>query len=196
MKKLHYRDSPSEAEMKAFKPYLSEDEDLILATGFGHTHLRQKFILQLLLPYGVFILAGLGLAYYLKWNLGVGLLGGLVLSAGASFLKTLHLYHSHRYLLTTRRVIIKKGLFAVKLISAMYDKITHIEVDQSFLDKLLYHHGTIIVATAGMNKAEITLEYVDYPIELKNLMERLINREREHFGVRGGSVTAVEGEIL
>ncbi len=196
MKKMHYKDSPSEEERKAFKPYLSEDEELVIATGFGSAHLRQRFIIQLILPFGIFILAGLGLSYFLKWNLGWGLLLGLLLAVAASLLKTLHLYHANRYLLTTRRVVIKKGIFAVRLTSAMYDKITHLEVDQTFLDKLLYHHGTILINIAGMHKDEIALKYVDYPIELKNLMERLINREREQFGLRGGSVTAVEGEIL
>ena len=114
----------------------------------------------------------------------------------AAILKTMHLYHSNRYLLTTRRVVIKKGIFGVKLSATLFDKITHLEVDQSFTDRLLLHHGTIIINTAGMSKGEISLKYVDYPMELKNLLERLINREREQFGLRGTTLTEVEGEIV
>lgn len=80
--------------------------------------------------------------------------------------------------------------------SALYDKITHIEVEQGFLDRLIMKHGTVIVNTAGMNKAEIKIEYVDAPIEFKNLLERLINRERESFGRPTGPVVAVEGEVI
>lgn len=114
----------------------------------------------------------------------------------AALLKTMHIYHANRYLLTTRRVLIKKGLFSVKLMAALFDKITHLEVDQSLVDRLLMHHGTIIINTAGMNKGEIMLKYADYPLELKNLLERLINREREQFGLRGATLTEVEGEIV
>lgn len=105
-------------------------------------------------------------------------------------------HHSHRYLLTTRRVIIKKGLLTYKLTSALYDKITHIEVDQGFLDRIIMHHGKIIINTAGLNKGEITLDFVDNPVEFKNLLERLINREREHYGRTPGPILAVEGEVV
>ena len=68
-----------------------------------------------------------------------------------AILKTLHTYHANRYLLTTSRVIIKKGLFNIKLTATLYDKITHLEVDQSFFDRMLLHHGDIIINTAGMS---------------------------------------------
>ena len=196
MKKLHYKESPSEKDKKAFAPFLSEDEDLILVTGFSKIHLRSKFIIALLLPGGIPLLIGLGLAYLFEFNLGIGLMLGLIGAILVAILRVMWSYHANRYLLTTRRVVIKKGLFAVKLTSAMYDKITHLEVDQSFIERALMHHGKIIINTAGLNKGEIILSFVEAPLELKNLLERLINREREQFGLRGGSVTAVEGEVL
>lgn len=196
MAKLHYQEAPSEGERKAFAKYLAEDEELILATSFGSAYLRSRLITAIIWPGIVPIIFGLGLAYFLKFNLGVGLLVGMVFSIFLAILKTIYLYHSNRYLLTTRRVMIKKGLITVKLTAALYDKITHIEVEQNFVDKLLMHHGTVIINTAGMNKGEITLSFIDYPIEFKNLLERMINREREQFGIRTGPVTAVEGEIV
>ena len=114
----------------------------------------------------------------------------------AAILKTMHVYHSNRYLLTTRRVVIKNGIFGVKVSATLFDKITHIEVDQSLIDRIILHHGSIIINTAGMNNREINLKYVDYPLELKNLLERLINREREHFGLGGATLTEVDGEII
>lgn len=196
MAKFHYRESPTEKQKTAFKDYLSEDEELILVTGLSKAYIRSRFLVYILFPGMVFLGLGLGLG----WLLGIGKIWalslGMVLMFLAAVLKTMHLYHANRYLLTTRRVIIKKGLLSVKLMAALFDKITHLEVDQSFVDRILLHHGTIIINTAGLNKGEMVMRFVDYPLELKNLLERLINREREQFGLRGATLTEVEGEII
>ncbi len=196
MAKFHYRESPTLKQKKDFKKYLSEDEELILVTSLSQAYLRSKLIIYLLFPGLLFFGIGLGAG----WLLGIpkvwALVAGLIGMFGSAILKTMHLYHSNRYLLTTRRVLIKKGIFGVKLTAALFDKITNLEVSQSFIDRLLLHHGTIVINTAGMNKGEISLKFVDYPMELKNLLERLINREREQFGLRGATITEVEGEII
>lgn len=196
MAKFHYRESPTQKQKDAFKRYLSEDEELVLVTGFSQAHLRSQFMIYLFFPGIIFLGLGLGLGWVLglgkMWAVILGVLGMVI----AAVIRTLHLYHANRYLLTTRRVIIKKGLLSVKLTAALFDKITHLEVDQGIMDRLLLHHGTIIINTAGLNKGEITLNFVDYPLELKNLLERLINREREQFGLRGATLTEVEGEII
>lgn len=196
MAKLHYRESASENDKKAFAEYLAEDEELIIATGLGAAYLRSRFIIGLAWPGVLPLLLSVGLFYLLGLDLILGLVTGLLLTCLLSLAATILTYHANRYLLTTRRVIIKKGFFAVQVTSALFDKITHIEVDQSFVDKVLMHHGRIIINTAGMNKGEITLKYVDYPIEFKNLLERLINREREQFGLKAGPVVTLEGELV
>ncbi|MBI4036490.1 PH domain-containing protein [Candidatus Daviesbacteria bacterium] len=196
MAKLHYKESPTPAQKSSFAPYLAEDEELILVTGLSQAYIRSKFIIYLLMPGLILAVLGFGLGWFLHFTQTVSLILAFMLAILAATLKTFHLYHANRYLLTTRRVIIKKGLLAVKLTATLYDKITHLEVDQGIIDRLFLHHGTIIVNTAGLNKGEIVLQFVDYPMELKNLMERLINREREQFGLRGGSISAVEGEII
>jgi uncharacterized membrane protein YdbT with pleckstrin-like domain len=196
MTKLHYHDSVSEKEKEAFSRLLAEDEELILATGFGDIYLRSLFIIYIVWPGIIFWILGLVFSYIMQINLGYGLLAGLLISCFFAFLKTTHAYHANRYLLTTRRVIIKKGMLAVKITSSLYDKITHIEVIQSFSDKLFYHHGSIIINTAGANKDEIMLKYVSYPVEFKNLLERMINREREQYGGHTASITTIEGELV
>lgn len=196
MAKLHYQDTASDDQKKSFAKYLAEDEELVLASGLGKAYLRSRLVVAIMWPGVIFIAPMAAAAYWFKFNIGLGLLGGLVISSAAAFFKTWLMYHANRYLLTTRRVIIKKGLVAVKLTSALYDKITHIEVDQSFVDKIFMHHGRIIINTAGTNKDEIVLRFVDYPIEFKNVIERLINREREQFGMRAGGPVVVEGEVI
>lgn len=196
MAKFHYRESPTEKQKNIFKKYLSEDEELVLVTGLSKAYLRSKFIIYLLFPGMLFLGLGLGFGWIFGIDKIVALIIGLLLMFLATLLKTMHIFHANRYLLTTRRVIVKKGLLSVRLTAALFDKITHLEVDQSITDRLLLHHGTIIVNTAGSNKEEISLKFVDSPMELKNLLERLINREREQFGLRGATLTEVEGEII
>lgn len=196
MPKLHYGEGPNLKDKQAFAKWLSEDEELILAIGYGKAYLRSRFIIFLALPGMLLWFIGIGIAYVLGIELIWGLLAGFILSIILALLKMLLQYHSHRYLLTTRRVIIKNGFFAVQLRSALFDKITHIEVDQSFVDKVLYHHGKVTVNTAGVNKTELDLDFVDYPIEFKNLLERLINRQRERYGIRPGPVETIEGDIV
>ncbi|MDO8573617.1 MAG: PH domain-containing protein [Candidatus Daviesbacteria bacterium] len=196
MAKFHYRESPTEKQKNSFKRYLSEDEELVLVTGFSRAYIRSKFLFNVLFPGMLFLALGLGAGWFFNLDkflsLGLGMTGMFLVA----LVRTLHAYHANRYLLTTRRVVIKKGVFGVKLTAALFDKITHLEVDQGIVDRLLLHHGTIIVNTAGLNKGEIVLKFVDYPLELKNLLERLINREREQFGLRGATLTEVEGEII
>lgn len=183
-------------DKKAFEKFLSEDEELVLATGFSKNYMRHRFAYYLLWPGGISIALGLGLAYIMQFNLGVGMLLGIGLASIWALILSIWHYHANRYLLTTRRVIIKKGLISVKLISALYDKITHIEVDQGILDRLIMKHGDIIVNTAGGNKDEIKILSIDNPIQFKNLLERLINRERERFGGATGPVVTLEGELV
>lgn len=196
MGKLHYTDSPTEQEKKSFAKYLAEDEELILVTGLGKIYLRSYFITSVVWPGAIFLILGLISAYIFKYELIWGLVAGLLPACLLAFLRTWKVSYANKYLLTTRRVIIKKSIVAVKLTAALYDKITHIEVEQSFMDKLFYKHGTIIINTAGTNKGEITLKYIDYPIEFKNILERLINREREQYGFRAGHLETIEGEVV
>lgn len=196
MGKQHYQDSPSEKEKKTFAKYLAEDEELILATGYGKAYRYSYFLVSIIWPGAIFMLLGLGVSYLLQLNPGYGLGLGLILSGVVAYFRAIHLFHANRYLLTTRRAIIKKGVFAVQLSVVLYDKITHIEVDQSFTDKLFYHHGTVIINTAGVQKVEMALKYIDYPIEFKNLLERLINHEREQYGLHSGPILTVEGELV
>src|SRR5260221_477574 len=192
-----YSGGVSPKDKKHFAGILAEDEELILATGFGKHYLRQLFILQLMLPGLAFILIGLAaVVYFFQLNFILGILIGLGLAVVFSILKTFLTYHSNHYLLTTRRVIIKKGYFTVKLTTALFDKITHIEEDQGFIDRIVLHHGTILIHTAGSNKDELVLRYVEEPIQFKNLLERLIHREREHYSRGSTPLEAVEGEVI
>ena len=196
MSKKIYQEAASAKEKRYFEKFLSEDEELVIATGYGATFMRHQYIYNILWPGGIGFAIGVAISYFGEVNYGIGLLIGLVLSLIIAYLRNQHIYNSHRYLLTTRRVILKKGVFSVKLITALYDKITHIEVEQSLYDRLIMHHGTVIINTAGGNSDSLKIDNIDAPIEFKNLLERLINREREQYGRGSGPVVTLEGEVV
>ncbi len=106
----------------------------------------------------------------------------LVLVGLPFFLKLVHLKHSKTYILTDRRVLIKDGVFSTKTISAPYDKITHISVREDFFKKLSYGIGDITIHTAGPMPVEIDLIKVQNPLQVKNLIEELIVKERSLLG--------------
>ena len=47
MAKFHYRESPTDKQTKAFKKYLSEDEELVLVTGLSRAYMRKFGICRL-----------------------------------------------------------------------------------------------------------------------------------------------------
>jgi uncharacterized membrane protein YdbT with pleckstrin-like domain len=195
MGKPHYNKELRDSDKKRHSKFLAEEEELEIVTGYSSIYLRQKFIIQIIFPGIIFILAGCGLAFYLRINLAYGIIGGLVGALLLSAILTWIINQSHRYLLTTRRVIIKEGFIKIKVASALYDKITHIEVDQGLTDRLFLHHGTIILNTAGGNQDSLILKYVEQPVEFKNILERLIHEERGFFNRRPSTI-AVEGELV
>lgn len=187
MSKSRYDKDPSDNDKKRYAKFLSQEEDLELITGYGRTYLRQKFIIQIMFPGLIFILGGAAYGYFLGENMAYGLLVGLILSILFSVFLTWMIKVSHVYLLTTGRVIIKEGIFNLKVQSAIYDKITHIEVDQGIMDRLFLHHGKVILNTAGGNQDKLILRYVEYPMEFKNILERLVHLERKQLLRDSGS---------
>lgn len=198
--KQHYSESPSLKDKQKYEKFLAEGEEIVLVTSLSQAYLRRLCIFTLAFP-GLLLMIGLMVFEYVKKGGdtqagGYGLLIGLGISLVLGILRSIMGYHANKFILTTKRVLVKRGFFAVDLTSALYDKITHIEVVQNFMDRILLHHGKVVINTAGMNKNEIVLPYVDFPIEFKNILERLINREREQVGRQTGPVQTLEGEIV
>lgn len=196
MAKKYYQEVAGEKDKKKYDKYTAEDEELVLVTGFAPMYLKHRFVYFILWPGILFIVVAFGFGYFTKANLGFALLWGLLVATIFAWWQTWKLNMSNKYLLTTRRVLIKRGFLAVRLYTALYDKITHIEVDQGFVDRVFLNHGNVIIHTAGANKDELNIKFVEAPIQFKNLLERLINREREQYGGRSGPVVTLEGELV
>lgn len=125
---------------------------------------------------------GIGDKYY--WLNFISLFPLAFLLIGLPFLlKLVHLRHSKTYILTDRRVLIKDGVLSVRITTAPYDKITHITVREDFFKKMSYGIGDITIHTAGPTPVEIDLVKVQNPMQVKNLMEQLMIKERSLLGV-------------
>ncbi len=86
------------------------------------------------------------------------------------FLMFYHLFYIHTsnlFVLTDRRIIVKRGWLNTTIKSVNYDRITDVAVEQSFLDKVLYDTGTLFISTAGGDGYELELNCISRPHEMK-----------------------------
>jgi len=143
---------PSPNLVKRFQHYLSGDEKIIAVFGIGDR-------------------------YFWSNAFSLGILSFLIIPI-PFLLKLIHQKHANTYILTDRRVIIKRGLFSTEVTTAPYEHITHIVVRQSFLHKFSFKMGDIIIHTAGPTPVEVHLLKVQQPMQIKNLIEELIIKEK------------------
>ncbi len=139
-------------QKKKYSQYLSAGEEVVAVFGIG-----DKYFWYNVIP---------------LFPLSVALIGMPFL------LKLFHQRHNYTYILTTRRVIIKEGIFTTEITTAPYEHITHITVREKFLQKLSFGVGDITIHTAGPTPVEIHLKLIQDPMQIKNLIEELIIKER------------------
>lgn len=147
--------------------------------GLSVIYLFRVFVYKFLFPGLILIiaavLAGPALGHEPVYSLLAGYLAAFLLA----FLLTYFVAKGTQYILTDKRLIKQEGYFEVSLTSAVFDKITHIEVRQSFLEKSLYHYGTVVVYTAGSQNKEIVIKNIKEPMKFKNHLEKLINNSQK-----------------
>lgn len=168
---------PKRTDREKYSRFLSKDEELKLVTGYSPIHLREQYLVYLLLPGAIFIVAGVVIAHFTNFPIWLGELLGLIIDFIIALILVLILNYSHKYLLTTRRIILKEGFLKIKLASVLYDKVTHITVNQGFLERIILGYGTVVIDTAGSSGDELTLEYIHEPIKFKNYLENLIHQK-------------------
>lgn len=199
MVKQYYKENVSLKDRERFSQYLTNGEELVLITSLSKAYLSRIFTLGLINPGSLFILGSM-IFFYLRYQSFKGvapaILIGFLMAIFMALIKTVLSYHANRYILTTKRVLIKSSLLDFGLTSVLFDRITHIELAQTLVDRWLLHQGRIVIRTAGMERDDILLPFVEYPIEFKNILESLINRTRETSGKQTGPVVLVEGEII
>lgn len=81
-----------------------------------------------------------------------------------------------KYLITNKRVIIKRGLIGQSAISADYSRITDVSVEQGIFGRLLLHSGTIFLNTAGGDTEELELKWIQNPFSVKDIIYQHLHK--------------------
>jgi len=117
------------------------------------------------------------------------ILGGAILLAVAAIISTssfpigitilllgliywIYLTKAKHYAYTNKRVVLVDSFIGTTVISVDYDKITDIEMEQSFVEQI-GGWGTIILNTAGTRAPEILLPFIDNPAVLKQELDSI-----------------------
>ena len=161
------RKLPSKSQKKRLAKFLSQGEEIVVVTSIGNRYFWLKFLS--LLPFAFLIV-------------GIPKLGQLV-----------RMRQSYTYVLTNRRFLIIRGIFSRKIVTAPLTAITHVTIEQSFLQRFLFNNGHLVIITAGFDQREIVIEHVGNPVEFKILIEELTEKieqtwegdsEKEEFKLR------------
>ena len=90
-----------------------------------------------------------------------------------------YLKKANRYIFTNKRVLIRRGWLSTKLISIDFNKITDIEVQEPFFEKLFYKTGTISLNTAGTSLREVILERIENPYKVRKKLDALKDQNKK-----------------
>lgn len=172
----HHLKEASESQIKKYAHYLSAGEKMLYFTGLANTYLLRKFCIRFLFPGIILIVAitggGVALGYPLVYSLLAGYFAAGLVAGVMNYFNA----KGTQYILTNRRLIMQLGYFNVSLTSAVYDKITHVEVRQNFIEMSLYKFGTVVIHTAGSQQRAIVLDHIAHPIQFKNILEHLVDK--------------------
>lgn len=185
MSKSRYTETAGDKHKKKFGHYLTGGEEMLIFTTVSSAYLINRFIIHFFIASAIavpiFYLIHKLFNYEPLPVIGAALFLALVYAVQRYYFTK----EGIQYILTNKRVIVQIGYFRVTLYSANYSKITYIEVEQNVMDRLFYKHGRLVIRTAGLDNQPIILKYLASPIEFKNILERLIHRERQKYGHSG-----------
>ncbi len=146
------------AKKKFWKKILSSNEEIKYEFSIGNTYLK--------IGLKVVCLSGVLLFFFNFWF-------SIIFILIFGFYYGWYLKEANKYAFTNKRVLIHKGWLSTNLISVDYDKITDIEVQEPFLDRVFYKTGSLLVNTAGTTLREIVLEHIENPYEIKKKLDEL-----------------------
>ena len=106
----------------------------------------------------------------------VPLIGILIALLG--FFYWFYLTRAKHYAFTTKRVVIVDSFLSLSTLSVDYDKITDVQVEQSFVEQLI-GIGTFVVNTASTHAPQAKLPFVDNPAQLKQALDEIRDPEKQ-----------------
>lgn len=173
---------PSKNQKKKLSKLLSKGEEVVYVTSIGTKYLYINLFFLLFLPliltyaaifmfFGMFTIPGYD---YIKYFGILPLI--LLLYNTPKYTHLIRMKQSFTYALTNRRFLIIRGIFSRKIVTAPLTAITHVTVEQSFLQRFLYNTGDLVIITAGFDQREIVIENIGNPLEFKILIEELTEK--------------------
>jgi uncharacterized membrane protein YdbT with pleckstrin-like domain len=142
---------------KIWKKVLGTDEAVAFEFSVG-----KRYRMVLLIIWGFLSILFLPLG-------GVGILMFLI----ALFYYGFYMRVANAYAFTNKRVLIHRGWLSTRTTSIDYTKITDIHVEEPFFDRIITHTGNLKINTAGTTLAEVVLNHVEHPYEIKKELDRL-----------------------
>lgn len=146
------------ADENIWTKVLSPNEEIKYEFSIGNGYLRFGLVAGCVL--------GVILLFLVSWL-------GIILILTFGFYYGWYLKEANKYAFTNKRVLIHKGWLDTKLISIDYDKITDIEVEEPFLDRVFFKTGSLSVNTAGTTLKEVALSHIESPYEIKKKLDEL-----------------------
>ncbi|MEX0895777.1 MAG: PH domain-containing protein [Patescibacteria group bacterium] len=143
-----------------YQKFLAPHEHIICVLEYA----KSEFIWDIFIGF----LPAIILAFIFEMNF-FAILGGLLIGSFL-FIKALYIKYTLAYLITDKRIVIKKGLIGQSTLSADYTKLTDVTVEQGILGRLLLNTGTIKLNTAGSDLEEINLRWVSNPFSTKDIL--------------------------
>lgn len=170
---------PNKHQKKRISKYLSVNEKLNYVTGIGKRYFLVNLFILLIVPLiltyaGIFIFFGFIEIPQFPWLKFIGFPAFIWLLYDTP--KYSHLFRmrqSFTYALTDKRFLIIRGIFSRKIITAPYGRITHVTVEQSFLQRFLFNSGHLVIITAGYDQREIVIENIGNPLQFKIWIDEL-----------------------
>lgn len=182
---------PTKRQIKRISKYLSSNEKLYVVTSIGMRYfwicIVALFIAPLIAFYiAVFIFLGILKIPAFDWIKYFGILALIILISRIKKTSTIfRRRQSFAYVLTSRRFLIVSGILSRKIVTAPLDAITHITIEQSFLQRFVYNTGHLIIITAGFDQREIVIENIASPVKFKIFIEELSGSSGDNAQSRG-----------
>lgn len=155
---------------KTWANILEEGEEIKWEFSVGKKY-RLLQGLKIAIPGILFIFVGfLGMLFSFFF---IGLVGlGISLIAFGWF-DYWYLRKANNFAFTNRRILCKRGWLGTRLTAARYKKVTHVEVEQPFWDKVITNTGHFRIDTAGISGTEIIFSNIEDPYFIRGKMEEL-----------------------
>lgn len=149
-----------------YKKFLAPEEKIIRIIDYAMAELMWDFFWGFLPVLLAIIFFGFDITAIV-----IGLLFGSYFTLSGLYKKL-----TLKYLVTDRRVILKKGLVGQSTVSADYSRITDVTVKQGILGRVLLHTGTILLNTAGGDIEELELKWIQDPFEAKDVIYKHLHK--------------------